>query len=137
MAASGCLQTSWWPNRALVHVVCLYGEPYAPWIGVFVRRLSGYRQRIKTIRPALRRGPVWRRAVTTQRRWLKSYPEDINWELEHTAEAVPTLLDAAVAEFPDNPAIDFFGDKMLYRELGQKVAQFAQDPTKNPPRGVQ
>tara|TARA_Y100000748_G_scaffold32747_1_gene24205 strand:- start:8577 stop:10283 length:1707 start_codon:yes stop_codon:yes gene_type:complete len=64
--------------------------------------------------------------VTTQRRWLKSYPEDINWELDHTAEAVPALLDAAVAEFPDNPAIDFFGTKMRYRELGEKVAQFAR-----------
>ncbi|MGI3129287.1 long-chain-fatty-acid--CoA ligase [Halopseudomonas pachastrellae] len=64
--------------------------------------------------------------MTTQRRWLKSYPEDINWELDHTAEAVPALLDAAVAEFPDNPAIDFFGTKMRYRELGEKVAQFAR-----------
>ncbi|UJJ30182.1 long-chain-fatty-acid--CoA ligase [Halopseudomonas maritima] len=64
--------------------------------------------------------------MTTQRRWLKSYPEDINWELDHTAEAVPALLDAAVAEFPDNPAIDFFGNKMRYRELGEKVAQFAR-----------
>lgn len=64
--------------------------------------------------------------MTTQRRWLKSYPEDINWELDHTAEAVPALLDAAVVEFPDNPAIDFFGTKMRYRELGEKVAQFAR-----------
>lgn len=64
--------------------------------------------------------------MTTQRRWLKSYPDDINWELEHTAEAVPSLLDAAVAEFPDNPAIDFFGAKMCYRELSQQVARFAR-----------
>ena len=64
--------------------------------------------------------------MTTQRRWLKSYPDDINWELEHTAGAVPSLLDAAVAEFPDNPAIDFFGAKMSYRELSQQVARFAR-----------
>ena len=40
-----------------LHVVCLYGEPYARWIGVFARLLSGYRQRIKTICPGHGRGP--------------------------------------------------------------------------------
>jgi long-chain acyl-CoA synthetase len=34
-------------------------------------------------------------------------------------------LDATVRDYPDNPAIDFLGHKLTYRELGSLVARFA------------
>lgn len=64
-------------------------------------------------------------AVDTELRWLKSYPSDVNWELAYTPEAIPALLDAAVTEFPDNPAIDFLGHKLTYSELDALVSRAA------------
>ena len=38
---------------------------------------------------------------------------------------IPEYLDRTVGEFPDRPAIDFFGNKINYRELGTQVDQVA------------
>ncbi|WVM90017.1 hypothetical protein UMZ34_06810 [Halopseudomonas pachastrellae] len=43
----------------------------------------------------------------------------------YTPEAIPALLDAAVTEFPDNPAIDFLGHKLTYSELDALVSRAA------------
>jgi len=64
--------------------------------------------------------------VATAPRWIPSYPENVRWDLPFEAQPIPALLDAAVAEFPENSAIDFFGSKMNYRELSHKVAQAAR-----------
>ena len=65
-------------------------------------------------------------SVATAPRWIPSYPESARWDLPFDPQPIPSLLDAAVAEFPDNSAIDFFGNKMSYRELSHKVAQAAR-----------
>lgn len=39
--------------------------------------------------------------------------------------SLPRLFDAAVARYPDRPAIDFFGRKFTYAELGRKVDRAA------------
>lgn len=63
--------------------------------------------------------------MKSEMRWLKSYPESVRWDAQLPAGPVDELLAAAVAEFPDNPAIDFLGHKMTYRQLDERVARFA------------
>ncbi|MFT6464821.1 long-chain-fatty-acid--CoA ligase [Halopseudomonas sp.] len=58
-------------------------------------------------------------------RWLKSYPDTVRWDAELKSCPVYELLDMAVAEFPDNPAIDFLGHKISYRQLDELVNRFA------------
>tara|TARA_R110001599_G_scaffold138066_6_gene317110 strand:+ start:1737 stop:3428 length:1692 start_codon:yes stop_codon:yes gene_type:complete len=64
--------------------------------------------------------------VNAELRWFKSYPESIHWDAPLPAQPVWGLLAAAVAEFPDNPAIDFLGHKLSYRQLDQLVARAAK-----------
>ena len=63
--------------------------------------------------------------MNSELRWLKSYPETVQWDTELQVRPVYELLEAAVAEFPDNPAIDFLGHKISYRQLDELVARFA------------
>lgn len=63
--------------------------------------------------------------MNSELRWLKSYPENVQWDTALHVCPVYELLDMAVAEFPDNPAIDFLGNKISYRQLDQLVARFA------------
>lgn len=64
--------------------------------------------------------------MKTALRWLTSYPENVRWDAPLPAQPVWALLEAAVAEFPDNPAIDFLGHKLSYRQLDQLVARAAR-----------
>ncbi len=63
--------------------------------------------------------------ANTELRWLKSYPENMHWDTELSTGPVWGLLEHAVATYPDNPAIDFLGHKMNYRQLGDLVARAA------------
>lgn len=63
--------------------------------------------------------------MNAELRWLKSYPDTVRWDAELEARPVYELLDLAVAEFPDNPAIDFLGHKLSYRQLDDLVNRFA------------
>ena len=38
--------------------------------------------------------------------WIKSYPEGVRWDVEIVPGAVQSILDNAVANWPDRPAID-------------------------------
>lgn len=58
-------------------------------------------------------------------RWLKSYPDDVKWDVTLTPRPVCDLLDRALAEYPDNSAIDFFGNKLTYRQLAALVDRAA------------
>lgn len=57
--------------------------------------------------------------------WLGSYPQGVRWDAELATGAVSQLLDRAVAAFPDNPAIDFLGHKLSYRQLDDLVSRAA------------
>jgi long-chain acyl-CoA synthetase len=53
--------------------------------------------------------------------WEDVYPADIDWRAEILAKPLYTVLDDAVARFPDNTCVDFFGKKYSYREVGRLV----------------
>ncbi|WP_373185625.1 long-chain fatty acid--CoA ligase [Halopseudomonas sp.] len=64
--------------------------------------------------------------MNTEMRWLKSYPETVKWDAPLALRPVSELLEAAVRDYPDNPAIDFLGHKLTYRQLESLVARFAR-----------
>jgi long-chain acyl-CoA synthetase len=53
-----------------------------------------------------------------EHRWIKSYPLGMRWDAPLAQMPVQQLLDDAVARWPDNPAIDFMGRVLSYREFG-------------------
>lgn len=57
--------------------------------------------------------------------WLDSYPESLRWDIELETGPVNELLDQSVLRFADNPAIDFLGHKISYRELDRLVSRAA------------
>ena len=50
--------------------------------------------------------------------WTRSYPAALQWDAPIALRAVPSILDDAVARWPDQPAIDFMGKVLSYREVG-------------------
>ena len=50
--------------------------------------------------------------------WIKSYPKGVHWDAELPLMPVQQLLDDAVKRWPDNPAIEFMGRTLTYREFG-------------------
>jgi len=58
--------------------------------------------------------------------WIKSYPEGVRWDVEIVPGAVQSILDNAVANWPDRPAIDFMGKRISYRELGRLADRAAR-----------
>ena len=60
-----------------------------------------------------------------ERPWLSSYDKGVPQTLEYPEFALPELLNQMTARFADNPALYFFGSRMTYRELNEKVNQFA------------
>ncbi|MEP7295869.1 MAG: long-chain fatty acid--CoA ligase [Burkholderiales bacterium] len=58
--------------------------------------------------------------------WIKSYPEGVRWDAELPLMPVQQLLDDAVRRWPENPAIEFMGRTLTYRELGDLVNRAAK-----------
>lgn len=58
--------------------------------------------------------------------WIKSYPAGVHWDAELPAAAVPSILDAAVARWPEHNVLDFMGRKMRYRELDELANRAAK-----------
>jgi long-chain acyl-CoA synthetase len=50
--------------------------------------------------------------------WLKHYPPNIKWAAEFAPRSLPSILDEAVRQWPDRPAIDFLDRTYTYRQLG-------------------
>jgi long-chain acyl-CoA synthetase len=50
--------------------------------------------------------------------WINSYPPGVRWDAEIVPRPVQSILDDAVAKWPDRPAIDFMGKRITYRDLG-------------------
>lgn len=53
------------------------------------------------------------------------YPTGVPDEIELPTDPLSTLLDRAVADFPNRHAIDFIGQKTTYAELGEMVKKTA------------
>ena len=58
--------------------------------------------------------------------WIKSYPKGVRWDAELPLMPVQQLLDDAVRKWPENPAIEFMGRTLNYRELGELVNRAAK-----------
>ena len=58
--------------------------------------------------------------------WIKSYPEGVRWDADLPLMPVQQLLDDAVKRWPDNPAIEFMGRVLSYREFGELVNRAAK-----------
>ena len=77
-----------------------------------------------------------RRAVTGEGRqkaaepkkypWESSYPEGIDWHVEIEPRPLPSLLDDAAADFPNNVCINFRGKTTKYREVAALVNRAAK-----------
>ncbi len=57
--------------------------------------------------------------------WQKSYPPGVPAELEIPNQSLSDLLSASVRDFPGNVAVDFEGNKLTYKQLGELVDKFA------------
>ena len=58
--------------------------------------------------------------------WIKSYPKGVRWDAELPLMPVQQLLDDAVRRWPENPAIEFMGRTLNYREFGDLVNRAAK-----------
>jgi len=58
--------------------------------------------------------------------WIKSYPKSVRWDAELPLMPVQQLLDDAVKRWPDNPAIEFMGRTLTYREFGELADRAAK-----------
>ena len=58
--------------------------------------------------------------------WIKNYPDGVRWDADLPLMPVQQLLDDAVERWPENPAIEFMGRTLDYRELGELVDRAAK-----------
>lgn len=58
--------------------------------------------------------------------WIKSYPAGVRWDAELPTMPVQDILDRAAEKWAGNPALDFMGRKIGYRELRQLVDRAAK-----------
>ena len=58
--------------------------------------------------------------------WIRNYPDGVRWDAALPLMPVQKLLDDAVRRWPTNPAIEFMGRTLDYRELGDLVHRAAK-----------
>ena len=58
--------------------------------------------------------------------WVKNYQPGVPAEIELPTEPLTAMLERSVAEAGDHPALQFFGRRTTYRELGDQVARVAE-----------
>jgi long-chain acyl-CoA synthetase len=58
--------------------------------------------------------------------WIKNYPDGVHWDAVLPLMPVQQLLDDAVRRWPDNPAIEFMGRTLSYREFDALVNRAAK-----------
>src|SRR5215470_2499907 len=49
--------------------------------------------------------------------WIKSYTAGVRWDADIPLTPVQQILEESASKWPNNPAIDFMGRKISYREL--------------------
>jgi long-chain acyl-CoA synthetase len=57
--------------------------------------------------------------------WHSSYEQQVPRNLEYPEINLSEFLENTAKKFPDRPAIRYYGAKMTYRELNEKVTRFA------------
>ncbi|WP_119461981.1 alpha/beta fold hydrolase [Rhodospirillaceae bacterium SYSU D60014] len=58
--------------------------------------------------------------------WERSYPKDLDWQINIDPKPVPALLDEAVKTYADRTCISFRGRHYRYREVGRLVDKAAK-----------
>jgi long-chain acyl-CoA synthetase len=57
--------------------------------------------------------------------WESSYPAGMRWDSPITTSTLQELLDRAVADYGDRPALEYLNHSISYRELGKHAARAA------------
>jgi long-chain acyl-CoA synthetase len=57
--------------------------------------------------------------------WEKSYPAGMRWDCPIATSTLQQLLDRAVADYGDRPALEYRDRRLSYRELGDQTARAA------------
>lgn len=81
-----------------------------------------------TRKPAARKrapGTPEQRGLSMDRIWEKSYPPGVDPNVELTPRLLTSFVDDSVRQFPNNVALDFEGQTLTYRQLGEKIDRFA------------
>ena len=63
--------------------------------------------------------------MSTDKPWVKNYPEGTPDQLEFDPKTLVTLLDDAESEYPESPAFANFGTSITTKEVESKSKQFA------------
>ena len=58
--------------------------------------------------------------------WTAHYDPDVPATLSYPDSVVPDLLTAAAREYPDRPALRYYGATISYKELDDLTTRFAQ-----------
>ena len=65
-------------------------------------------------------------AEPTTKPWLRSYAPGVPHELPAPEGSLYDLIHATVEEYPDRPALEFFGRVTTYAELGEQIERAAE-----------
>jgi long-chain acyl-CoA synthetase len=58
--------------------------------------------------------------------WEAHYPRGLSWDFDLEPKPLFTVLEEAVARYPDRPCLDFLGRKSTYKEIGRLVDHAAK-----------
>ena len=58
--------------------------------------------------------------------WVKNYQPGVPAEIDLPTESLVTMLETSVAQAGDHPALEFFGRRTTYAELGDQIDQAAE-----------
>ncbi|HET6241902.1 MAG TPA: long-chain-fatty-acid--CoA ligase [Arthrobacter sp.] len=64
--------------------------------------------------------------TTDQQPWVKNYQPGVPAEIDLPAESLVAMLERSVAEGGNHPAMEFFGRRTSYTELGEQVDRAAE-----------
>src|SRR4030042_6811048 len=67
------------------------------------------------------------RSVYEKKPWLSSYPAGVTSEVEIPGLSLSESFDQVVKEFRKKTAVYFYGKKMSYQALGEKIDRLAND----------
>ncbi|TFD34223.1 long-chain-fatty-acid--CoA ligase [Cryobacterium cryoconiti] len=65
-------------------------------------------------------------STTEQQPWVKNYQPGVPAEIDLPTESLVAMLERSVAEAGDHPALEFFGRRTTYTELGDQVDRAAE-----------
>lgn len=57
--------------------------------------------------------------------WEANYPKGLPWDLTPPRETIPAMIGRTIAEFRDDPALDYRGTKISFADLGNAISEVA------------